>query len=317
MYYKYSDYLQREYGEKVYKLPINLPLTCPNRLEGNGCTFCAENGTGFESCSSTSTVKQQLDHNRELIKNKYHADKYIAYFQNYTNTFMALDKFEMYMKEAASYQDIVEISISTRPDCINDAYLDVLASLKEHYHVNINIELGLQTVNYHTLKSMNRGHSLAEFIDAVLRINRYPFTICSHVILNLPEDTIEDAVETAKILSVLPIHIVKVHSLYIAKQSMLGVLYSRNEVSICSKEEYYNRLKQFLEHLRADIALERLFSRIPAKDALFSNWDTSWWKLKDEFELFMQKSDSFQGKCFNYTNGSGLSKGGYLVERKE
>lgn len=308
LYHKYSEYLQNKYGEKVYKLPINLPITCPNRINGQGCSFCAEVGTGFEAKNSSVSVTEQLNATKTLIEQKYKAKKFIAYFQNYTNTFMPLDTFRAYMLEAAMVEDIVEISISTRPDCIRDSYLDVLRDIQKEYHVDINIELGLQSANYHTLDAINRGHGLAEFIDAVLRIQKYAFTICAHVILNLPQDTMRDAVETAKILSALHLDIVKLHSLYIAKNTALSKQYKDGTITICSKEEYLNRVIAFLEHLSPNMVVERLFSRIPEEDAEFSNWNTSWWKLQDELLKKMQIEDSYQGKKFHYLNGSALEK---------
>lgn len=308
LYYKYSEYLQNKYGEKVYKLPINLPITCPNRINGHGCSFCAEVGTGFEASDSRISVTEQLKATKSLIEQKYKAKKFIAYFQNFTNTFMPLELFRTYVLEAAMVEDIVEISISTRPDCIRDSYLDVLRDIQKEYHVDINIELGLQSANYHTLDAINRGHGLAEFIDAVLRIQKYSFTICAHVILNLPQDTIRDAVETAKILSALNLDIVKLHSLYIAKNTALSKLYKDGTITICSKEEYFNRVITFLEHLSPNMVVERLFSRIPEEDAEFSNWNTSWWKLQDELLEKMQIEDSYQGKKFHYLNGSALEK---------
>lgn len=314
MYYKYSDYLKDRYGSKIYKLPVNLPITCPNRIDGRGCSFCADIGTGFEALEARLTVTQQLKNNREFIAKRYHADKFIAYFQNYTNTYMPLDQFITYMNAAAAFPDIVEISISTRPDCIQDEYLQFLKQLSDDTKISITIELGLQTVNYHTLNQINRGHTLAEFIDAVLRIQKFGFCVCTHIILNLPQDTLEDVIETSKILSVLPVHIVKLHSLYIAKNSEMAKQYENNEITICSKEEYIRRLRIFLEYLRPDMVIERLFSRIPEEDSMFSNWNTSWWKLKDEFEEDMRHNESYQGKKFNYANGSALSRGGYLHE---
>lgn len=308
LYKKYSEYLKTKYGEKVYKLPINLPITCPNRIDGQGCSFCAEVGTGFEAADASISVTEQLNTTKQLIEKKYKARKYIAYFQNYTNTFMKLEQFRAYVIEAATNTDIVEISISTRPDCIKDSYLDVLLDISNTYRVDINIELGLQTANYHTLDFINRGHGLAEFIDAVLRIKKYPFTICTHVILNLPEDTMRDTIETAKILSALNIDIVKLHSLYIAKNTKLSCQYKNGTISICSKEEYFERVISFLEYLSPDIVIERLFSRVPEEDADFSNWNTSWWKLQDELLDKMNLLDVYQGKRFDYLNGSALNK---------
>ena len=308
MYNKYSEYLKNKYGEKVYKLPINLPITCPNRIHNTGCSFCAEVGTGFEAMDATYSVTEQMNTTKILIKQKYKAEKFIAYFQNYTNTFMPIEQFEKYMKEAAQDSDVVEISISTRPDCINDHYLDILLEIMNAYSVSINIELGLQSVNYHTLDTMNRGHGLAEFIDAILRIKKYPFTICTHVILNLPGDTMRDTIETAKILSVLNIDIVKLHSLYIAKNTMLSKEYRDGKINICSKEEYLERVISFLEHISPNMVVERLFSRVPEEDADFSNWNTSWWKLQEELLEEMKALNACQGKKFNYLNGSALKK---------
>lgn len=312
-YYPYSRYLKERYGEKVYKLPVNLPVSCPNRITGKGCSFCAETGTGFESMSCSVPVSEQLMKTRTHIENRYHAHKFIAYFQNYTNTFMPLEIFRSYMQEAAKVPDIVEIAVSTRPDCIREDYLDVLDEIRRNTGIEITIELGLQTVNYHTLKTISRGHSLAEFIDAVLRISRYSFDICTHVILNLPGDSKEDSVETAKILSALPIQIVKAHSLYIAKNTQLCEAYENGTITLCAKEEYLERLQIFLEYLRPDIAVERLFSRIPEKDAVFCNWNTSWWKLRDELFDKMASDHSFQGKCFHYLDGAALR----ILEQKE
>lgn len=306
LYYKYSDYLKEKYGEKVYKLPVNLPVTCPNRLSGGGCSFCSEAGTGFEAMDCAVSVTEQLEHTKLLIAKKYKAKKYIAYFQNYTNTFLPLEQFRSYLLEAAEVPDIVEISISTRPDCIHASYLNVLQEIRERYQIQIHIELGLQTVNYHTLDKISRGHGLAEYIDAVLMIRPYGFTICTHVILNLPQDTTRDAVETAKILSALKTDIVKIHSLYIAKNTKLSDEYESGTITVCSKEEYIERLAVFLEYLSPDIVVERLFSRVPEEDAVFSNWNTSWWKLQEEAMAKLRERNSYQGKAFGYLNGSAL-----------
>lgn len=303
-YYKYSDYLKNKYGSKVYKLPINLPISCPNRENGTGCTFCADIATGFESQDNRLTVREQLEKNRDYIGRRYHAHQFIAYFQNYTNTYMPFDQFKNYISQVLSVPDIVEISISTRPDCICDDYLEFLAKFGDKNHIGINIELGLQTVNYHTLKKINRGHGLAEYIDSVLRIKKYPMTLCTHLILNLPWDTMDDVIEMSKFISVLPTDIVKLHSLYIARNSVMAGQYLAHEFSVCSKEEYLERVKTFLEYLKPDIAVERLFSRIPENDAIFSNWETSWWKLNEMLNQLMSVSGSVQGCKYNYTNGS-------------
>lgn len=307
-YYQYSDYLRETYGEKVYKLPVNLPLTCPNRIGSRGCIFCSESGTGFEAMSAMIPVTQQLEQTKEHIRKKYKAEKFIAYFQNYTNTFLPAAQFETYMREAAEDEDIVEIAVSTRPDCISEEYLDVLKNIQTEKKRNITIELGLQTANYHTLEQIQRGHGLAAFIDAVLFIRTYGFPICAHVILNLPGDDMLDVIETSRILSVLHIKLVKIHSLYLARNTLLCEAYENGTIAICSKEEYIKRAALFLSHLDPEIAVERLFSRIPEKDAVFSNWGTSWWKLKDELMEYMKENNLCQGSSYCSLKSAALSK---------
>ncbi len=305
-YLPYSEYLRRKYHEKVYKLPVNLPLTCPNRIHGTGCDFCAEAGTGFEAQDNQISVADQLLLVREKIEKKYHAHKFIAYFQNFTNTFLPLEQFRSYVTETAGVKDIVEIAVSTRPDCIDRSYLDVLAEIKQTCGTEITIELGLQSTNCHTLQSIHRGHSLAEFIDAVLMIRDYPFEICTHVILNLPGDDLTDAIEMAKVLSALRIQVVKAHSLYIAPNTKLYDLYTSGTITLCSKEEYIERAAYFLAYLNPEIAVERMFSRIPETDSVFCNWGNSWWKLRDELFAYMKSHELTQGCSYHYLGGSAL-----------
>jgi radical SAM protein (TIGR01212 family) len=305
LYNEYSNFLKEKYGEKVYKLPVNIPCTCPNRdgtIGFGGCTFCAEVGTGFEMLNNTMSVKEQLKQNMEYISKKYKAKKFIAYFQNYTNTYVKFDMFKQYIRDAIM-DNIVEISISTRPDCIGDEYLEFLNEIKNQYNINFSIELGLQTVNYHTLTSINRGHTLAEFIDAVLRIKKYDFDICTHVILNLPGDNIVDTVEAAKILSVLKVDQVKIHSLYIMENTKMGILYKNKEITVIKEEEYVERVITFLEYLDKNIAVQRLAGRAPKENSLFVNWGMSWWKIKDDILEKMDEEGRYQGSksLINYT----------------
>jgi radical SAM protein (TIGR01212 family) len=304
----YSQYLKEKYGEKVYKIPINLPVTCPNRdgtVASGGCIFCGEEGAGFENLENSISVTEQLNRNISYIQKKYKAKKFIAYFQNFTNTYLPLEKFKEYIYEACQ-DNIVEISVSTRPDCVKDEYLAFLKEIKEKEQINISIELGLQSVNYHTLKKINRGHSLAELIDAIIRIKKHGFESCVHMILNLPWDDEEDVIEGAKIISALGVEQVKLHSLYILKNTMIGKMYENEEFKIIPLEEYIKRVTLFLEYLNPDIVLQRLVGRAPKENTLFCNWNTSWWKIKDAIDERMERLESYQGKKFNYLNGKAL-----------
>lgn len=310
VYNTYANYLKDKYGEKVYKLPINLPLTCPNRdgtLSVGGCTFCGEEGGSFENLSNSYKVKEQITKNMNYIRKRYKAKKFIAYFQNFSNTYMDLDSFKAYIEEAIM-ENIVGISISTRPDCINDKYLSFLGEIQNKMGIDIIIELGLQSVNYHSLVKINRGHTLAEFIDAVIRIKANNLRVCTHLILNLPWDNNLDIIENAKILSALKVDEIKLHSLYIIDGTAIGEQYKNGEIDIISKNEYINRVITFLEYLDPSIVIQRIMGRAPEENALFVNWSTSWWKIRDEIVSKMEAENRFQGSKFNYLNGKALKK---------
>lgn len=307
LYNKFSNFLKNKYGAKVYKLPVNLPVSCPNRdgrLSDRGCIFCGEEGAGFENLPNKLGVKEQLSINSEYIGENYRPEKFIAYFQNYSNTYLPLESFREYVLEAC-VQNVVAVYISTRPDCISDRYLEFLRSVREDKNVDIVIELGLQTVNYHTLKFLNRGHLLAEFIDSVLRINRYGLESCAHYIVDLPMDGRDDVIEGARILSALGVNQVKCHSLYILKDTVLGEMYARGEIVPVTAEEYVERIVTFLEYLDPAAVIQRLAGRAPEGRTLFCNWGMSWWKLKDLIEEKMKSEGRFQGRLFNYLNGQG------------
>lgn len=308
VYNTYGEYLKNKYNEKVYKLPINLPLTCPNR-DGNkghgGCSFCGEEGGSFENLSNVKSVKTQIQENKEYISSRYNAKKFIPYFQNFSNTYMPLDKFKEYIKEAI-VDDVVGISISTRPDCIRKEYLDFLERVSKQENIDITIELGLQTVNYHSLVKINRGHTLAEYIDAVNLIKSYGFRVCTHIILNLPWDDMLDVIENAKILSALRTDEVKLHSLYIVDKTLMAREYLNKDFEMISKDEYVKRVINFLLYLNPEIVIQRLLGRAPEENTLFVNWDTSWWKIRDEIVETMDKNNLKQGDLYNYLNGSAL-----------
>ncbi|MFP4662420.1 MAG: TIGR01212 family radical SAM protein [Halanaerobiales bacterium] len=313
LYYKYSEYLKDKYGEKTYKLPINLPVTCPNRdgvVGTGGCAFCGEEATGFENLSNKYSVKEQLIKNREYIGEKYGADLFIAYFQNFTNTYMPLDDLKEYVQESLKVEGVVEISLSTRPDCISEEYIKQINALifQAEKDINLSLELGLQTVNYHTLEELNRGHTLAEFIDAIMIARKYSVDVGVHLIPNLPGDNMLDVKENARILSALGISNVKLHALYIREDTELGELYKEGALSMISLEEYIDRVITFLEYLDPDIAVQRLLGRAPEENTLFVNWDHSWWKIQDMILKEMKARNSYQGKKFSYLNGKALKK---------
>ena len=305
-----SVFYKERYGEKAYKIPVALPLTCPNR-DGSagvgGCTFCGEIGAGYENRPASMTVKQQIDETVVHIAKKYKAYKYIPYFQNFSNTYLPPEKFRHYVEEAC-LEHVVGIAIATRPDCVHDAYLDILKDIQNKYGIDIYVELGLQSVNYHTLQKVNRGHTMAEFIDAVLRIKRYGFEVCAHMILNLPWDTMDDVIEGAKTLSALQVDQVKLHALYLVKNTKMARDYEAGEFTLISAEEYARRVVEFLRYLDPKIVLQRLVGRAPEENTIFTNWSMGWWRVQDLIDQIMEDEDISQGSGYDYLHGAAVQK---------
>ena len=193
------------------------------------------------------------------------------------------------MIEESAIDGVVSINISTRPDSVTVEQMQFLREFSDEHDLEITLELGLQSVNPQTLEKINRHHGIAEYIDCVLKARQHGLRICTHLILNLPWDTDADAVDAAKLLGVLDTQEVKLHSLYILKDTKLGYLYEKGEIPILPKEAFKARVILFLRYLDEHIAVQRLLSRAPKENTLFCNWNTSWWKIHDEIVEEMEQ----------------------------
>ncbi len=231
--------------------------------------FCSDKGAGFESLPSSKSVIEQLEANKAYIGKRYKAKTFIAYFQNYTNTYMSYEVFESYMTAACQVEDIIELDIATRPDCIDEVYLDILEKISDVYGVNIVIELGLQTTNEETLIRINRGHDVSTFIDAVNRIHGRGFKVCTHLIINLPWDEDGEVRKMARLMNELKVEMIKLHSLYIAKGTRFETMYNEGVLIMNTLENYVDRVVDFLIHLDKDCAVQRLVGRAPKEDTVF------------------------------------------------
>ncbi len=288
---KYSQFLKNIYGEKVYKIPVNTGGTCPNRdgTKGvDGCAFCSEIGTGFELPSPQVDFLTQIHTNIAHIKKKYKANRYLIYFQNFTATYLPLSDFCAYLEKVKEVDAVVGVCVSTRPDCLDGGHLEALYDFSRNGY-DVFVELGLQSANDATLQKINRGHTVSDYIEGAAKVKRMGFYLDTHLILNLPWDTAEDVLAAARLMNTCQTDSVKLHSLHIPYHTPLYEWYQNKEFTLCSKEEYFQRLYLFLETLNPTIAVQRLFSRAPKEDTAFCNWQTSWWKLEEEFLLYQKK----------------------------
>lgn len=300
-YRKLSDYLKERYGERVQRIVIHGGFSCPNRdgtKSRGGCIYCDATGSGFTTLMRLPIREQVME-----IKKKYEKrgiKKFIAYFQSFSNTYAPVEMLRERYEEALVDDSIIQLSVSTRPDLVSERVLDLFEEFKKR--VDVSVELGLQTANYRTLKKINRGHTLAEFVDAAVRVKRRGIELVVHVILNLPWDDMEDVVETAKILSALDVDGVKLHSLYVVERTKLAEMYKKGEIKICSLEEYIDRAITFLEYLSPNVVIHRLVADPPRKGTIFGNWGKSKIEIINMIEEELERRDTYQGKKFDYLN---------------
>ncbi|MEG0377263.1 MAG: TIGR01212 family radical SAM protein, partial [Eubacterium sp.] len=275
---------------------------CPNRdgtFGSGGCIYCGAKGGGNETLSEALSVREQIEKNKAYIKKRYKATQFIPYFQSFTNTYCDFETFKIYIEDAAySLEDTVGIAISTRPDCITEEQLSFLEKIQEERKIDISIELGLQTANDETLKIINRGHGSKAYVEAAKSIKKHHLQLCTHVILDLPWDNLEDVVKTARMISKAESDFVKCHALYVEKNTVLGEWYLNGSISLFPKEEYIKRCILFLEHLEPNMVVQRIIGRAPEAESIMTNWNTSWWKIRDLLETQMEEENHFQGKNY-------------------
>lgn len=299
-----ADALVARHGEKVYKLPVSLPITCPNRdgcVGVGGCTFCGAEGGSFENEENSMPVKEQLAMGRKRTA-KYKSKKYIAYFQNFSNTYLPMDTLREHLY-ASNEEDIVGVTLSTRPDCFTVNHAIMLSDFQKDTGKEVTVEFGLQTVNPRTLEKVNRGHSVADFVRAQLLLNRYGLRSCVHMILNFPWDTTKDVIEGAKLISTLDADEVKLHALYIVKGTRMGTDYANGAFEMKSVEQYKSDVIAFIRHLHPEMIVQRVIGRAPEENSLFCNWNMSWWKIRDEIIQEMVYNGWKQGDLFSTDQG--------------
>jgi hypothetical protein len=297
LYNRLSSFLKEKYGEKIQRLPINAGFTCPNKTGDKGtagCIYCETSGSGFAAVESHVPIEEQI---RVMIKRYENvAKKFMAYFQANTNTFAPVHVLKSLYDQSLCDDRIEILDISTRPDCVNEDILDLIASYLKK--VDVYLEFGVESTNTQTLKFMNRGHYLSDVIKSVLMAKKKRIEVILHFILDFPTDSIDDVIEMAKFCNVLNVDGVKLHSLYIAENSQLGLLYKENLFSPLSMEEYIERTVTFLQYLSPKVVIHRMVAEPPHKGTLHGNWGISKAKLLHLIELEMKKNNRFQGQFY-------------------
>ncbi|MCF6148517.1 MAG: TIGR01212 family radical SAM protein [Candidatus Kuenenia sp.] len=258
-FFPFSEYLKEKFPFKVHKIALHAGFTCPNRdgrVGVGGCTYCANESFSPNVKEPYLSIKEQIQKGKSFQKQRYGAEKFIAYFQSFTNTYADVNTLKVYYEEALADQDVIGLSIGTRPDCINEETLNLINTYTEKYHVWI--EYGLQSIHDETLKRVNRGHEYKSFVDAINLTKKTCINICVHVILGLPLETCDDMMKTADAVAEMGIQGIKLHHLYVAKNTTLAEEYFRGNVKTLDVHEYVQLVADFLERIPPDVTVQRL-----------------------------------------------------------
>ena len=269
----YNDYLKAKYDCKVYRIGLDAGFTCPNRdgTKGvGGCLYCNENGSRAVYADPALSVRDQLKSRIAYLQKTRAAKKFIAYFQAFSNTYAPLKKLNAVYDEALPFDNIVGLSIGTRPDVIDKEILSLIASYKTRFDVWI--EYGLQTIHNKTLRAINRCHTYEDFLNAVRVTREFSIPICAHVILGLPGESRDDMMETALELKRLEIEGVKIHLLHVLKGSGLEGLYKKGALKLLSQDEYVRLAADFLENLPQKTIIYRLTGEGPSGEHIAPEW---------------------------------------------
>lgn len=297
-YNDFNTYLKRYFGVKVHKITIDAGMSCPNRdgsISDAGCIYCNERGSGTGAWEGGISIQQQIIHAKDYLKNRFKAQKFLAYFQSFTNTYAPIERLKGIYEEALAVEDIVGICIGTRPDCVSEECLKMIQGFTMDYMVWI--EYGLQSFQDHILNRINRGHTVNQFLDAIRLTKNRGINTCVHMILGLPGETKKEMIEGAKRLSMLDIQGVKIHLLYIIKDTPMAGLFKRGEYTCLTQEEYIDTLVNFLGNLREDIIVQRLTSDPHPEELIAPLWSLNKAEILSEIMKKMHREDIWQGKC--------------------
>ncbi|HJO61675.1 MAG: TIGR01212 family radical SAM protein [Desulfobacterales bacterium] len=296
-YYDFNTYLRDIFGCRVQKIAIDVGLSCPNRdgtLSTKGCIYCNSRGSGTGAYAKGLSVTKQVIGGKQVLVRRYGAKKFIAYFQSFSNTYAPLEKLQRLYDEALSIEDVVGLSIGTRPDCVSEPILKMLQQYAENHLIWI--EYGLQSCFDKTLALINRGHDFACFKEAIKKTINRGIKICAHVILGLPSEKREQILQTAKVIARLGIDGIKLHLLYVVKGTVLEKLYQDGSYTCLEQHEYVDLVCDFLELIPDDVVIQRLTSDPHLEGLVAPVWSLKKGETLSMINDFLEKRDSWQGK---------------------
>ena len=295
-YNKFSDHLKLKFGARVYKITLDAGFTCPNRdgtISTEGCIFCDESGSFSQSHSNHLSIEEQFNVGADIQIKRFKAEKFMSYFQAYTNTYKPVNELEKIYTASLCRDDIVGLSIGTRPDCVDEDKLNLISTFTPDYYTWI--EYGLQSVHDKTLKKINRGHDYKCFLDAYEKTKDKGINICLHVILNLFE-TYDEMMETAQTIAKLEPEGVKIHMLCALEGTKITDMYNNGEINLMSEDEYVSTVCDFLEYLPPKTTIHRIAGNGHRLKLVAPRWIGRKLDTMNRVDREFLRRDSWQGK---------------------
>ena len=296
-YYTLDSFYKGVFGSKIAKISLNCNFTCPNRdgTKGvGGCIYCSSLKSGEYAGDIHDDVVTQFNKVKEIMLNKWKNCKFIGYFQAGTNTYAPVEVLKERFEPILKIQDVVGLSIATRPDSITDECLDYLTDLNKRTFLTV--ELGLQTIYDKTSKLINRCHSLEEFESMVKKLRERKINVVVHIINGLPYETKEMMLETVKYLNIQDIQGIKIHMLHVLKNTRLAELYEKEKFPILTKDEYIDIVVNQLELLRSDIVINRITGDPKVEDLIEPTWLVKKFVVLNDIDKELKNRDTYQGK---------------------
>jgi hypothetical protein len=298
-YNSYGNFLREKFGRRVHKISVHAGFTCPNRdgaVAVGGCTYCNIDSFTPRAARAKVPVKEQVLVAIEYLKKRFDANAFIVYFQPYSNTYASVEYLEKLYREALEHREIVGLSVGTRPDCIDDAKLDLFEQLSRDYFVTV--EYGIESVHDETLRLINRGHDYACTVAAFEKTAARGLFVCGHVILGFPNETEEQMLTTADKISNLPLNFLKIHNLHIVRHTEMARVYLEKPFHLFSFEEWVQFASRFLERLHPNFIIERLYGGAPRDLLIAPNWHKTGAEIIHAIQQELKNRSTYQGKLY-------------------
>lgn len=298
-YHSLNYFLRNKFNEKIYKISLDGGFTCPNRdgkVAKGGCTFCSARGSGDYAGSRILSINEQFNDRKKMMEKKWKDGKYIAYFQAYTNTYAPVEELRQKYEEAIKQENVVALSIATRPDCLDDDVVDLLEEISKKTYLWV--ELGLQTINDESARNFNRGYDFKVFEEGIKKLQDRNIEVVVHTIFGLPGETKEDMLKTVDYVAHSGAQGIKFHLLHLMSGTQMVKQYESGELKLLSQEDYIDLICKGIAMIPQDMVVHRLTGDAPRESLIGPMWSLKKWEVLNAIDKALVDNDIYQGKNY-------------------